>query len=115
MKLLRLVVSQVDLVKGKILRTDHVYCNNVISPITPFCTRLTGITQEILDKEGMPFRDACEWMITAFDTYNWGWGAMGNYDMWMFHNQCRNFGVPYPFSKSYINISMLFAMLDSQI
>jgi inhibitor of KinA sporulation pathway (predicted exonuclease) len=80
------------------------------SKVSPFCTELTTLTQEIVDT-GVSFAAACATLQTDFDSKHCVWGSWGNYDRKMFQTQCASFGVDYPFSDGHINLKWLFGKL----
>lgn len=79
------------------------------STISPFCTRLTSLTPEMIEEGGIPFVTACRILETTFNTPNRLWGSWGLYDRTMFQQQCARMGVRYPFSDRHMNIKSLFA------
>jgi inhibitor of KinA sporulation pathway (predicted exonuclease) len=77
------------------------------STVSEFCTQLTTLTQEQVDK-GVLFEAACQVLRTEFDSQNRVWGSWGEYDRKMFVSQCHSFQVEYPFGSHHINIKRLF-------
>jgi len=80
------------------------------SKVSEFCTKLTTLTQEQVDK-GLSFRKACSKLAVEFSTQARTWASWGDYDRNMFDRQCRRFGVKYPFGKTHINVKNLFALM----
>jgi inhibitor of KinA sporulation pathway (predicted exonuclease) len=78
------------------------------STISPFCTQLTSLTQDLVDT-GVTFYEACARLQSEFATKNHLWGSWGSYDLKMFKAQCHEFDVEYPFSKRHVNLKKLFA------
>lgn len=74
------------------------------STVSEFCTDLTGLTQNKLDKEGMKFSEACKIMQEKFNTKKRVWASYGDYDKTMFQNQCKDFKIDYPFNRRHINV-----------
>lgn len=83
------------------------------SKISPFCTTLTTLTQELVDT-GMTFDEACAKLTTDFDAKRYMWASWGNYDYKMFRLQCHAFSVEYPFSNRHVNLKKLFAEAYNQ-
>jgi len=79
--------------------------------VTPFCTELTGITQENVDRQGKTFADACRTLVEACKPKQRVWASYGDYDRRMFERQCKREGVPYPFGKSHLNVKTLAALM----
>ena len=99
------------------LRTEQIEKNEgfivkpTISKVSEFCTKLTTITQEQVDK-GLSFERACAKIITNYKSREIPWASFGNYDYKMVDRQCRREGVLNPFSDQHINVKLLASLLD---
>lgn len=80
------------------------------SVISPFCTSLTTITPEMVEKDGISFKEACALLRKTFETQSRAWASFGAYDLKQFQRQCEAMGVGYPFGPSHINVKTLFAL-----
>lgn len=76
------------------------------SSISPFCTELTTITQDMVDR-GVSFHDACRTLAKDFGTKDRPWASYGDYDRNQFNKVCTALGVRYPFGSRHINIKTL--------
>ena len=65
------------------------------STVSRFCTELTTLTQEEVDK-GVSFSEACDILREEFQSHRRLWGSYGDYDRKMFERQCREMRVSYP-------------------
>ncbi len=79
------------------------------SKMSRFCTRLTTLTQTQLEKEGTTFSAGCAALEGQFKAPQRLWMSWGDFDRRIFHEQCADFDVPYPFSESYTNLKTHFA------
>lgn len=79
------------------------------STVSAFCTRLTTLTQEQVDR-GVSFMDACNWLRKKWMGQRRTWASWGDYDRRMFERQCREREVPYPFGPTHLNVKNLFAL-----
>lgn len=79
--------------------------------VSEFCTELTTITQEQLDKEGIPFGDAVNKFKKDFQPQNRQWASWGEYDKVVFRQQCQFFQNQYPFSDIHTNIKDEFGKI----
>ena len=113
-EIIEIGITQVDRTKLKIIKSESILVIPTESFVTPFCTALTGHTQERLEKDGISFEDACQRLREEFNSWKYGWIGHGNYDMLKFSSQCRKRGVRYPFSPSYMNSGMFFALLTGR-
>jgi len=80
------------------------------SRISEFCTELTTLTQEQIDKDGVSLKEACDILEDEYDSRRLVWSSFGDYDKDIFHRNCKMLGIQYPFSKRHINIKLLFAL-----
>jgi len=80
------------------------------SEVSPFCTKLTTITQEMLDQEGVSYEEACEILARDFNAKNRPWASWGDYDKKMFEKGSRQQNVPYPLGRRHLNAKLLFAL-----
>ena len=78
--------------------------------LTPFCTELTGITQNMVEDDGVPFTDA----VTAFKAWmrlgerDAVFGSWGDYDRKQFDQDCRFHRIAYPMPR-HINLKKTFS------
>lgn len=81
------------------------------TPVTPFCTKLTTITADMLTVQNgaRPFPEAVNW-IKKFGSKNLVWASWGDYDRKQFEKQCRAEGLQYPFGPGHINVKTLFGL-----
>lgn len=88
----------------------------VMSTVSPFCTKLTTLTQEMLDREGCNFTYACG-MLRNLGARNVTWASYGDYDRKMFDRQTWHtkakgkWAAEYPFSPRHINVKNLCALM----
>ena len=82
------------------------------SKVGSFCTELTTLTQEMLDKEAIPFVDACNILRKEYKSQNCTWASYGDYDRKQFEKDCKAKGVKYPFGPRHINVKNLFAHMN---
>jgi inhibitor of KinA sporulation pathway (predicted exonuclease) len=80
------------------------------STVSPFCTKLTGITQEMLES-GCEFNDALDILRKDFRTKNRIWASWGDYDRNQFQQNCTDLDADYPFGSRHLNIKTLFALV----
>ena len=79
------------------------------SVISPFCTQLTTITPELVEREGIDFEEAVGLVERIYGSRGRLWASWGAYDRSMFFNQCKRRDVRYPFSKYHANLKRVFA------
>lgn len=102
-------ICLLDVQTGDITDSRGIMVKPERSTVSPFCTQLTTITQDMVD-EGITFREACEILRSDYLTHQRTWMSYGQYDHTMFTNMCRDLKVPFPFGMSYINVKNLFGL-----
>lgn len=80
------------------------------SEISEFCTELTTITPALVQKEGIPFKQACSIIRNEYEGQSRAWASFGAYDLKHIQRQCSELGVGYPLGPSHINVKTLFAL-----
>lgn len=96
---------------GSVLETFHSYVRPTINPtLTAFCTGLTGVTQDLVDR-------AQPWPMVApqlleFSARHDGprWGSWGNFDRKQIEHESSLAGLPCPLSRlTHVNLKAAFA------
>ena len=91
--------------------SEDIFVKNEYSKISEFCTKLTAITQEIIDQQGIPFKEACNRLKRYKER---AWASWGDYDRKQFERQCfdphNKYEATYPFGITHINLKNLFAI-----
>ncbi|MBQ4820723.1 3'-5' exonuclease [Aquimarina sp. MMG016] len=108
-EIIEIGICLLDTETGAISKNQGILVKPERSEVSPFCTELTTITQELLDKEGVSFETACEMLRTEYRGYEYTWASYGQYDLNMMKKQCSFRGIEYPLSKNHINVKELFA------
>lgn len=80
-----------------------IYVKPGLSTVSPFCTQLTGITQDVVDKGGT-LEEACKILMRDYLSKARIWASYGDYDRTMFLNNCSMLGIKYPFGQAHQNV-----------
>jgi len=99
----------VELSTGRRLEKRSILVKPERSRVSPFCTELTTLTQEQVDR-GILFKDACRILEDEYLSQERLWASFGDYDRRQFEKQCRDQGVRYPFGPSHLNAKTLVAI-----
>jgi inhibitor of KinA sporulation pathway (predicted exonuclease) len=91
--------------EGILVRPQH-------STVSPYCTRLTTLTQEQVDG-GILFAEACARLRKEYQTKERVWASYGDYDRRQFERQCQEQGVAYPFGPGHLNVKTLYALMHA--
>jgi inhibitor of KinA sporulation pathway (predicted exonuclease) len=109
-EIIEIGVCLLDIYSGEVTNDKGIIVKPQKSVISPFCTELTTITQEMVDSEGISFKDACNILRKEYCSQSRPWASFGAYDYNQFQKQCSLNGIPYPFGASHINVKTLFAL-----
>lgn len=104
-------VCILDTVSGEIRKNRGLLVKPERSEVSAFCTELTSITPELLDREGISFAEACDILRNEYQSEILSWGSYGEYDRKMMKQQCASWGMPYPLSEDHINVKAMFARI----
>lgn len=84
------------------------------SIISEFCTELTTITPELVEEEGISFKQALRILEQDYDTRNRLWGSWGNFDRKFLQTQCRRRDMRYPMSQKHSNLKRVYQSTEGQ-
>ncbi len=101
-------ICELNTETGEITKNKGILVKPERSEVSPFCTELTTITQDLLDKEGISFKEACMQIREDYNAKEFAWASYGAYDIKMIQNQCKIRGEEYPLSQEHINVKELF-------
>ncbi|MBN8641555.1 MAG: exonuclease domain-containing protein [Flavobacteriales bacterium] len=110
-EIIEIGLAVLDTQTGQISKNQGILIRPQRSKVSPFCTELTTITQEMLDQNGVLFEDAINQLIDEYNPDLYTWASYGQYDLNMLKKQCKSFGVAYPMGDEHINVKVWFAEL----
>ena len=108
-EIIEIGLAVLDTQTGEITKNQGILIRPQRSSVSLFCTELTTITQDLLDKNGVPFEEAVNQLIDQYSPDLYTWASYGQYDLNMLKKQCKSFGVPYPMADEHINVKTHFA------
>jgi len=103
-------ICLLDVNTGEISDNRGIMVKPERSVVSPFCTELTTITQEMVDAKGISFKEACNILKKEYLTQSRAWASFGAYDQRQFQKQCQAMDIAYPLGPSHINVKTLFAL-----
>ena len=109
-EIIEIGLCELDSRSLEILETRSLLCRPVDSSVSPFCTKLTTLTDDMLRARGMTFGAACALIRLHDNTRNRIWASFGDYDRHMFTKCCTRNNVEYPFGSRHINVKMLASL-----
>lgn len=110
-EIIEIGICLLDVNTGEIFGNRGILIKPERSEVSEFCTELTTITPEMLEKEGILFKDALKIVKKEYLSQEKVWASYGAYDLKQFQRQCQDIGAGYPFSPSHINVKSLFGVM----
>ncbi|WP_298139644.1 3'-5' exonuclease [Flavobacterium sp.] len=108
-EIIEIGLAVLDTLTGTISKNKGILIKPQRSKVSPFCTELTTITQELLDSKGVSFQEAIDQLVDEYQPDLYTWASYGQYDLNMLKKQCNSFGVLYPMGDEHINVKVLFS------
>lgn len=112
-EIIEIGICVLDVKKEERVEKRSVLVQPEFSTISPFCTKLTTLTQDQVDK-GLSFKEAIKILKNEYDSFNRTWSSYGDFDRKMFERQVKYYPrTPerlYPFGPRHINIKNTFAV-----
>lgn len=105
-EIIEIGIAVIDVHQKKIVKNESVIVRPEQSRVSEFCTQLTGLTQEDVDK-GCHLRDAFFKLRKQYQSAITCWASYGDYDRKMFERECDRKGLKYPFDSFHINVKAL--------
>jgi len=108
-EIIEIGVCKMDADSGEIIKSEGILVKPVQSEISAFCTRLTSITPQMVERDGISLKEACQKLGEQYLSKQLTWASYGAYDRTMLTEQCTRFGVAYPMSRQHINVKVFFS------
>ena len=102
-------ITTVDLKERRIEASDSILVIPTQSEISTFCTGLTTITPELIEKEGVSFHRAMDILDDDYKVGKNMWGSWGLYDYKILARQCEREHTRIPLNNLHLNIKAMFA------
>ena len=109
-EIIEIGICPLDITSGERGEKRSILVKPERSKVSEFCTQLTTLTQEQVDK-GVDLGNACSILRNKFSSKDRVWASYGDYDRLQFEKQCQARKVSYPFGSSHINIKLLFTLI----
>lgn len=102
-------MALVDLDRMEIVKTGRYYVKNERHEVSRFCTELTGITQRVLSRQGLPAENVVRLLKEKWGSKNKDIPivAWGDERLWV-ERDCKEKGVDYPFHNNLINLASYY-------
>jgi len=107
-EIIEIGICMLDFNTREITKKQGILVKNHKSEISDFCTKLTSITQDMIDKEGVEFDEACRILKEYYKSEKRIWFSWGNFDRTMLVKDCLHRGEEYPLSDYHFNAKTLY-------
>ena len=104
----------VDVGALKIVKTVSIPIIPTMSKVSPYCTQLTGWTEDKLRRQGVPFTEAVRRLRDKYGSRNRLLVTDSDKETRVTHEQCELAGLEFPFGDARLNVSTMFALLSRQ-
>ena len=100
-------ITVVDPNARTLISTDSILIKPSLSTVSPFCTKLTSLTPEMIESEGITFEEATQLLSSKYDAKNRLLASYGNYDKRIFKTEFERRGIANIFGNKHLNIKAL--------
>lgn len=109
-EIIEIGIAVVNINDLTIKQNDSIIIRPQRSKVSKFCTKLTTLTQKIVD-DGMTFQAAMAVLRKNYESENRTFVSWGDYDRKMFERNSKDYGVKYPFGPRHMNLKNSFTLL----
>lgn len=109
-EIIEIGIVALDLTTLTIIDRDSILIKPQFSTVSPFCTQLTTITQELLDQQGVSLKEGLDLLKSKYKPQLRTWASYGDYDREEFKKNCERIGEEYIWGKTHLNIKNLLAL-----
>lgn len=113
-EIIEIGICKLNMSDGSIEDKRSYFVKPYKSEVSEYCTQLTGITAEKLEKEGIPFQEACSRIKNRYNSHVRTYSGYGGFDKEIIENQCREMGIRFPFSDTYIDLKILISLMKGE-
>lgn len=99
---------------NEIKESGSIVVKPIESVVTPFCQRLTGWTQEAVDR-GISWAEACQTLQSDLMSGGRLWASYGNYDAEMIKKMCQRHNVKYPMVPQHLNVKAMATVMNGEV
>lgn len=107
-EIIEIGVAELDLPTGEVVRRAQYYVRPEHDEISEFCTELTGIKPDVIERNGKSLQEVLSAMTNKFGSRHKVYAAWGRDDLILKH-ECDKKGIKMPFSE-FLNVSTLFRL-----
>lgn len=106
-EIIEIGITPIDIKTNEIGLSRSIIVKPNKTTISTFCTKLTTLTPEFVEKTGITFPEAIEILNDDYRTDINIWASYGDYDRDSFVRNCGWWSIAYPFNNNHINVKAL--------
>ena len=110
-EIIQIGIAELNLKTLKRTRSDSWYVKNEFGDISEYCTSITGITQDLLNKKGFILQDAARLASRKYGTKNKSWFSWGS-DKRAHDEDCIKKSVEPFFSNAFVDAGLLYNQIS---
>ena len=101
-------ITTISIPDKKIVESRSIIVLPTTTEISDFCTQLTTLTPEFVEKNGISYSEALDILRTEYRCDRNMWASWGCYDRDIILRQCERAHIRSPFNMNYLNIKSAF-------
>lgn len=113
-EIIEIGICKLNMSNGNIEDKRSYFIKPYQSEISDYCTQLTGITAEKLEKEGISFQEACSNIKNRYNSLHRTYCGYGGFDKSIMESQCKELGAKFPFSETYLDLKVIVSLMSGE-
>ena len=109
-EIIEIGIATIDLESLQPIDKHSLLVTPTESTISEFCTELTTLTPQMVERRGVPLEEACRWLRRELQSPKRLWMSWGDFDRRHVERECARKSIRYPFGPSHMNAKTLFAL-----
>ena len=95
-EIIEIGIATIDLDSLQIIDKHSLLVTPTQSTISEFCTELTTITPQMVERRGVPLEEACRWLRRELQSPKRLWMSWGDFDRRHVERECARKSIRYP-------------------
>lgn len=113
-EIIEIGICVLDTNTGEINKSKGILVKPFKSEVSIYCSQLTTLTQEMLDKDGVTLGEAIIILRDEYKSQELTWASYGDFDKKMLKNQTQKWNIPFPMSENHINVKKEFGKINGK-
>lgn len=113
-EIIEIGICKLNMSDGSIEDQRSYLIRPVHSEVSRYCTELTGLTPEKLEKQGISLQEACSRIKNRYSSLQRTYAGYGGFDKTIMESQCMEAGIRFPFSETYLDVKVLLSLMSGE-